>query len=201
MYTYLDRLTLTKENFLKALNTYFEKGHCEEFDFLLDQTHKAESKADDVRYEIETMMYAKALVPESRGDILGLLEALDEIPGLFELILHVIQDQKLKIPAFITPDIKELIAVSLECCDLLRKQVEALFKRPEDIKTLVRTIDTNESHGDHIERRIITKIFDSDLDPFEKLQLKEVVIKMGDISDQADRVSRRLHIISIKRRV
>ncbi len=91
--------------------------------------------------------------------------------------------------------------VSLECCQLVTKQVEALFRKSEDIRSLVLTIDNNESHCDHIERRIITKIFESDLEPFQKLQLKEMVIQLGEISDQADRVSRRVYIVSVKRRV
>jgi predicted phosphate transport protein (TIGR00153 family) len=201
IYSYLDNLKTAQESFLNAMSLYFEKGLCEGFDFLIEQTHKVESKADDIRIEIETMMYAKALIPESRGDILGLLEAIDRIPNIFELVLYMIQTQKLTIPAFITLDIRELIRVSLECCDLLIRQVKALFKKTEDIKALVLTVDNNESHCDHIERRIITKIFDSDIDPFLKVQLKEMIIQIGEISDQADRVSRRIYIISIKRRV
>jgi predicted phosphate transport protein (TIGR00153 family) len=198
---YLDNLKMVQENFLKAMNIYFEKGFCEDFDFLIEQTHKLESKADDTRYEIETLMYAKALIPESRGDILGLLEAIDQIPGLFELILYMIQTQRLAVPDFLVMDVRELVSVSLQCCDLLVKEVEALFRKSEEIRSLVATIDKNESHCDHIERRIITRIFDSDLDPFQKLQLKEMVIQLGEISDQTDRVSRRVHIISVKRRV
>ena len=201
IYQYLDNLKMAQDNFLTAMNVYFEKGFCEDFDFLIEQTHKVESKADDTRYEIETMMYAKALIPESRGDVLGLLEAIDQIPGLFELILYMIQTQRLSTPDFLVLDIKELIRVSLECCDLLIKEVEMLFRKSGDIRSLVSNIDKNESHCDHIERRIITRLFDSNLDPFQKLQLKEMVIQLGEISDQADRVSRRVYIISTKRRV
>jgi predicted phosphate transport protein (TIGR00153 family) len=201
IYTYLDTLKMAQNNFFNAMNSYFEKGFSEDFYFLIEQTHKVESKADDTRYEIETLMYSKALIPESRGDILGLLEAIDQIPGLFELVLYMIQTQKLRTPDFLVLDIKELIRVSLECCDLLIKEVEALFRKSGDIRSLVATIDNNESHCDHIERRIITNIFDSDLDPFVKLQLKDMVIQLGEISDQTDRVSRRIHIISTKRRV
>jgi predicted phosphate transport protein (TIGR00153 family) len=201
IYGYLGNLKMVRENFLKAMNVYFEKGFCEDFEFLIEQTHKLESKADDTRYEIETLMYAKALIPESRGDILGLLEAIDQIPGLFELILYMIQTQRLAVPDFLVLDVRELLGVSLQCCDLLVKEVEALFRKSEEIRSLVATIDNNESHCDHIERRIITRIFDSDLDPFQKIQLKEMVIQMGEISDQTDRVSRRVHIISVKRQV
>jgi uncharacterized protein Yka (UPF0111/DUF47 family) len=66
---------------------------------------------------------------------------------------------------------------------------------------LVSTIDHKESHCDHIERRIVTKVFDSDIDPFKKLQLKEFIIYMGEISDQTHRVSKRINITSMKRRV
>ncbi len=132
---------------------------------------------------------------------MGLLEAIDKIPGLFELILYMIQTQRLSTPDFLVVDFKELIRVSLECCDLLIKEVGTLFRKSEDIRSLVSTIDKNESYCDHIERGIITKIFDSDIDPFLKVQLKEMIIQIGEISDQADRVSRRIYIISIKRRV
>jgi uncharacterized protein Yka (UPF0111/DUF47 family) len=48
---------------------------------------------------------------------------------------------------------------------------------------------------------MIMKVFESDLDPFLKLQLKDLIIEMGEISDQADRVSKRVNIITMKRRV
>ena len=62
-------------------------------------------------------------------------------------------------------------------------------------------IDINESHCDHSERRIIARIFDSDLNPFDKLQLKELIQLMGGISDQADSCSGLINIIGMKRRV
>lgn len=170
--------------------------------FIFSQsTHKYESKADDLREEINLLMYSKALIPESREDIMRLLEAIDEIPRYIELILHMIQTQKLVSPDFIILDIKELIRLSLESCDLMVKQIDALLKKREGVRALLSAIDQNESHCDHIERRIIIKIFDSDLDPFQKLQLKEMIVYMGEISDQADRVSKRVNIMTMKRRV
>lgn len=201
IYSFLDNLKMTEKCFGEALNTCLDNGICDEFDFLIEQTHKFESKADDIREEIKMLMYGKALIPESRGDIMGLLESIDKIPGIFELLLNMIRTQKMVIPEFIILDIKELIKVSLESCGLMVKQIEALFKRTEEIMPLLSRIDHNESHCDHIERRIITKIFDSDLDPFSKLQLKELIVNMGEITDQADRVSKRVNIINLKRRV
>ena len=201
IYGYLENFGIIQEHFSKALNVCLENSTCEDFDFLTEQTHKFESKADDIRDEIKNLMYGKALIPESRGDIMRLVEEIDRVPGLFQRLLYTINTQKLVIPDFIVPDVKELIGLSLVSCDLMVEQVEALFKRRGGIRVLLATIDHNESHCDHIERSIITKIFDSDLDPFQKLQLKEMVINMGEISDQTDRISKRVNIISMKRLV
>ena len=201
IFQYLDNLKKTQEHFEKAMDCYFDYGLGENCDFLIAQTHKFESRADDLRNDIIEMMYSKVLIPESRGDIFRLLESLDLILNHFEAVLFMIQGQKIEIPDFIVPDLREFIRVSLECCDLVNRQVEAYFRKTEDIKPLVSTIDSHESRCDHLEREIVSKIFDSDMDPFQKMQLKELVGKMGEISDQADRVSRSVYIINIKRRV
>ncbi|HUV51157.1 MAG TPA: DUF47 family protein [Anaerolineae bacterium] len=201
IFEYMDTLKLTQESFLNAINSCLEDQKCDEFEFLITQTHKYESKADDIRDEINNMMYSKALIPDSRGDIMRLIESIDLIPHLFERVLFVMQTEKLSIPEFIALDVKDLIRISLECCDLLSRQLALHLKQKHGIRAILGTIDTNESHCDHIERRIISKIFDSDLDPFLKLQLKELIVIMGEISDQADRVSKRINIINMKRRV
>ncbi len=198
---YLETLRLVQQTFFQAINSCLDGDARDDFMVLADETHHFESKADDVREEIKTLMYSKVLLPESRGDIMGLLESIDQVPRFFEIILNIIRTQKLAIPDLITPDVRELVSVSMEACDLMIKQVEDLFQRGRRITELLDVIDEKESQCDAIERRIITAIFDSGIDPFLKMQLKELVVFLGEISDQADRVSKRINIISLKRRV
>lgn len=202
IYEYLETLALSQESFLNALNACFLSGTtCEDFDFFVGQTHKYESKADDIREEINNMMYGKVLIPDARGDIMELLSCIDEIPRLYEHILYMIHDQRIELPDFLIVDVKDLLRISLECCDLLIQQTKALFKKKGGIRSFLNKIDINESHCDHSERRIIVKIFDSDLNPFDKLQLKELIQLLGGISDQTDSCSRLINIIGMKRRV
>ncbi|RLB06906.1 MAG: hypothetical protein DRG50_04315 [Deltaproteobacteria bacterium] len=201
IFQYLEELKRVQESFVQAIETYFSKGLCTDFEFLIEQTHKAESKCDDIRNTIELEMYGKALIPESRGDILGLLETMDSIPNQFELILYFIQTQKLRVPDFMTSDLKELLQISVDSWDLLRQSVESLFINPEVIQTLNQKIDRKESQGDFIERRLITNIFDSDIDTAYKILLRDLVVQIGNISDHTERVSRRVMIINVKRRV
>lgn len=201
VYEYLENVAKIEAHFARAMDIFLEQGMCDDCGFLTEQTHKHESRADDIRQEINLLMYRKALIPESREDIMRLLEAVDEIPRCMELVLYMIQTQKLAVPDFIIPDTRELIRVSLDSCELMAKQIDLMLRKKESAKDLMDTIDQKESHCDHIERRIISKVFDSDLDAFQKLQLKEMAVVLGEISDQADRVSKRVNIIAIKRRV
>ncbi len=201
IFKYLESFRLTQENFARAFQSCLLDSGCDKFQFYLEQTHKFESRADDIREDIKNLMYGKALIPESRGDIMGLIEALDELPGLFEDVLYAIATEQISLPAFLHQDIREMVEYSLQSVELVAQEVEALFRKNEDIMELAKVIDQNESHCDHIERRLVTSLFQSDLDPFMKLQLKDLFILLGSISDQADRVSRRIHIINIKRRV
>jgi len=198
---YLENLSRTQEHFVKAMNTWLDEGLCGQFNFLIEQTHKFESKADEIRDEINYLMYSRALIPESREDIMILIEQVEVIPRIFELILHLIRTQKLKIPDIIMLDVKDLIRISVESCELMIKQIDLMLKNRQGIRALVSTIDHNESHCDHIERSLMLKIFESDMELVHKLQLKELIIAMGEVSDQADRVSKRVNILTLKRRV
>ena len=201
IYNYLENLGMIQKHFVKAMSVCLKDGVSDDFCFLVDQTHKFESRADDLRDETNELMYSRALIPESREDIMALLERVDEIPRSFEQILNMILTQKIFFPEFLILDLQELIRVSMESCDLMAKQVDVMIKKKEGVRAFMSTIDQNESHCDHIERRIIVKLFESDLEPFFKLQLKELVIVLGEISDQADRVSKRVNIMTMKRRV
>ncbi|MBU1054572.1 MAG: DUF47 family protein [Proteobacteria bacterium] len=202
IYEYLDTFKLIYESFSQAMNFCFlDEISCENFDFYIKQTHRYENKITDISDEINSTLYAKALIPDSRGDIMALLSEFDIISRLFKDILHMMQVQKIVVPSFIISDTRELVKISVECCELLNRQSIAFFTNTNGIRELLGLIDTNESHCDNIERRIISMIIDSDLEWFEKLQLKELIEKIGNISDGTERVSKRINIFSLKRRI
>ncbi|MFO7587073.1 MAG: DUF47 family protein [Gemmatimonadota bacterium] len=118
-----------------------------------------------------------------------------------ERALFMIRYQRLAIPQIFVDDLQDLIRTSIESCELLLKQVKLFLKNDSGTRTLMGHIDTNESYCDHIERRIISQLFQSELDPFFKLQFKKLVVNIGDISDHADRVSKLVNILTLKRRV
>jgi predicted phosphate transport protein (TIGR00153 family) len=188
--------------FDKAFKVYEETGLTPAFEAATQAVHKAESSADDLRREIEHTLYGRALLPESRGDILGLLEAFDRLPNMAETVLQVIHCQRIVIPEDLVPAYSQLVEINVQSYNLARKSVDNLMSNPRVTLHSTKEVDEKESESDRAERQIICDIFDrAELDNGMKLILKEVVLLIGSISDRAEGVADRIGIIAIKRQI
>lgn len=164
-----------------------------------DEVHKAESLADDIRREIEVTMYSKALFPESRGDILGLLEAMDKVPNQAEAAVQMIYEQRIPIPEAFDSQIEQLIEVCFRCVQAMLDSVQKLFTDYTSAAVAVGKIDELETEADHIESRLKEQLFSSQVDGIDKILLRDLVKHIAGICDRAENVGDRIRIIVAKR--
>ena len=75
---YLDKVDRGALIFIQGLKYYFENRQ-EEFEQRYRDLRLLESSGDGLRREIENELYAHTLIPEWRGDVLGLLESTDRV--------------------------------------------------------------------------------------------------------------------------
>ncbi|MCX8082263.1 MAG: DUF47 family protein [bacterium] len=198
---YLNKMLETAELFKKAIEKYFETGLSCEFKEMIETTHLSESMADDIRREIEVEMYEKSLIPESRGDILGLLEATDEVMNKAQSVLYQIETENLKIPKELQEDFLKLIHNNISAFEMAIDGFRILFHNLKDVRERVQEVDKRESSSDRMERDLIRKIFSGIYDTGEKILLKDLVIEIGHISDMSEEVTDRLNIVVAKRMV
>ncbi len=163
--------------------------------------HRAESTADDIRRQIEDLMYSKALFPESRGDILGLLETMDKVPNQTETAVMKILNEHIEVPAELCERIIELIEISCRCVDAMIDAAEKLFSEFTAAAVAVGKIDELESKADRIEAELIESIFGRDMDGASKILLRDFVKSIAGITDRAENVGDRIRIIVAKRSV
>jgi predicted phosphate transport protein (TIGR00153 family) len=166
----------------------------------VEEVHRSESEADDLRRAIEYELYQRALIPESRGDVLGLLENLDTIPGMFQSLCYQIFLEKVRFPQEFRSRYLELVDVNLRSYELVRQAVMGLFYK-QDTRELTDQVDAVESESDRLERALIRDIFTSQIDKADKILLKEIVVNTGDISDNAENVKDRLVLAVVKRKI
>lgn len=198
---YLKKTEECIENFKRALETYFQKGLSKEFDEVIEKTHIAESLADDIRREIELSLYEKSLIPESRGDILGILESTDKVLNKAQSVLYQIQTEALRMPEFLREDFAQLTDINAEAFKDVARAIRTLFEDLRGMRDITNEIDKKESASDRLEREIIKKIFASPIEIGEKILLKELVIETGNISDLSENVGDRLSIVAAKRMI
>lgn len=198
---YLHKMLETADLFKKAIEKYFETGLSTDFKEMIETTHLSESMADDIRREIELEMYEKSLIPESRGDILGLLEATDEVMNKAQSVLYQIETENLEIPVEFKEEFLRLIHNNISAFEVAIDGFRTLFHNLKDVREKVQEVDKRESSSDRMERELIRKIFVADYDTGKKILLKDLVIEIGNISDMSEEVTDRLNIVAAKRMV
>ncbi|MCM8821006.1 MAG: DUF47 family protein, partial [Candidatus Omnitrophica bacterium] len=180
---------------------YFETGLSREFKEMIETTHLSESMADDIRREIELEMYEKSLIPESRGDILGLLESTDEVMNKAQSVLYQIETENIEIPGELQEDFLRLIHNNISAFEVAIDGFRTLFHNLREVREKVQEVDKRESSSDRMERELIRKIFAGSYETGEKILLKDLVIEIGNISDMSEEVTDRLNIVAAKRMV
>ncbi len=202
IFEYLELIKSQKDLFNKHIHQYLKVNKIKHSDKKIECVHDYESKADDLRLEIEHSLYGKVLLPEFRGDVIRLLERLDKLPNKCESILYMISLQNMKIPKNLKEDFKELIDINMKTFEFVFSLITALFKDPVNVEKFGDKIDKIESKSDTKEREIISKIFSSrTIDKADMILYKELVLEIGSISDYGERIADMSTIINIKVKV
>lgn len=198
---YRDKVSTCIETFENSILQYLEDSDKDTLEKNCVEIHKAESLADDIRREVEVMLYSKALFPESRGDILVLLETMDRVPNQAEATVHMISNQQIIIPNQFHPQIIELVNICVRCTEALLESSAKLFSDFTTATITLGKVDELESEADHLEEAIIKQIFTSDMNGFEKIMLRDTVKQISTVCDRAEKAGDRIRIIVAKRRI
>lgn len=198
---YLAIVSEAMECFRTGVDHYLQNGLDAHFARIVDQTHQKESEADDVRRAIELELYEKSLLPDSREDILLLLERLDLIPNQAEEVLRDVLIQQVVLPASVHDRVSELMVLGCQACQLVDQAVRDALTKATEVSDLTRRISEAETLGDHMEQQIVADIFRGKEGTARKILFREVVEGIGAVCDLAQDVAYFLTIFAVKRRV
>jgi predicted phosphate transport protein (TIGR00153 family) len=198
---YLEQASVCMDKANKAVGDYCRSSDHDALHLAYNEIHGAESLADDLRTDIEVMLFSEALFPESRGSILELLEKLDGLPNHAESTARMLLHQHIPIPGEYAPAILELFEVSCRAADTLFKTVKQLFSDFNSATVGVGKVDQLESEADAMEANLIERVFSSDLDGFKKLMLRDFIRHISQIADRAEIVGNLIRIIVATRSI
>jgi len=181
----------------------YVKGNIEAFQDSLDEINKLENSADDFQKDIKYKLYKYMLIPEARGDVLSLLENIDNIVDHIKKLLLQFSIEGPYIPDSLENDFSELIEMVKKSVDVLIRCIRAYFNNISMVNEYVNKVHFYEHEADKIEERIKRKVFKNiSLDDFsKKVHIRYFVEQITEISDRAETISERASVAAIKRRI
>lgn len=197
---YLDHTSEVAMLFREAMKDYLE-GRDEEFEGRRRQVTDLEKHADEIRLEVERQLYLETLIPESRGDVLGILENTDEVITDAKETLMLLSVQRPDIPESMRSDYRELAEYGCQAVQELVSGIRAFFRTAASVRDYVHKVVFWEREADTVGDRLKRKIFSSDLDLAQKMHLGDFVVHVDALADDAEDVSERISISAIKRSV
>lgn len=184
----------------RTIATYLEKGAKEDFQSKLQEISAFETRNDQLRRDVESQLYEHTLLPDSRADVLQLLEGVDRAINKYENTLFMFSIQKPTIPKEFQAAFKELTDTAVNSVEALVVSARSFFSMGADIENSLHKVLFFEKQADRQGTALKRKIFDSKtLELANKLQLNEFETAVENISDIAEDVADILTILSVKR--
>ena len=75
--------------YVRAITLYLENGASEEFAQKRQEVSAFEARNDQLRRDVEAQLYEHTLLPDSRADVLELLEGVDKVINKYEANLYM----------------------------------------------------------------------------------------------------------------
>ncbi|APF17375.1 putative phosphate transport regulator [Caldithrix abyssi DSM 13497] len=178
---------------------YYLQNRMDDFEARLEDLDKLESRGDQLRRQIETSLYEHTLIPESRGDVLGLLESTDAV-------LNTMNETLMQFSVEIPEIIPELHQMYIELAEISTAAVEAMvlairsyFRDLTAVRDHINKVQFYENESDKIARKIKRIVFRKDLRLSHKIHMRYFAYHIENIADEAEDVTDRLAIATIKR--
>jgi uncharacterized protein len=176
------------------------KGNQEAFTQALASIRATEHKGDALRRSIERDLYQKTLIPESRGDVMELLEDMDALLDRFTGLIWQFEIEHPDICIEFHEDFKELLLYSVESVEAVVRSCRSFFKDIHSVADHIHKVIFWEKESDKVTTRLQRAIFGRpNLRLSHKMHLRFFAKQVDRIADEAEDVSDRLNIYVIKR--
>ena len=131
--SFFDKVSESSVVYRLAVRLYLREGMNDEFQERLDRVNAMESEADHLRRDIEKYLYSRTLIPDSRGDVLGLIETIDQILSSFEGSLWSFAIEQPEIREEFISGYRKLTNMVVKAVDELALGGRAFFRNPHDV--------------------------------------------------------------------
>ena len=197
---FLDAISQGAIIFKQAIRDYLE-GETEKFEERIVTIGKLEAKADELRRTVESQLYGQSLIPEHRGDVLGLLECMDNVVDTAKATLSQFSVESPDIPHELDNEYTELAETAANAAESIVLATRAFFRDVHAVKDHLHKVYFYEKEADKIGDRLKRHVFSLEIDLSQKTHLRYFALNIDNLAERAEEVADRLSIYAIKREI
>ncbi len=197
---FLDAVSEGALVFQKGVGDYLS-GDIECFEERFATIHELENRADELRRDIENQLYRHSLIPESRGDVLDLLENMDDVIDTAKNTMSLFMVERPEMVPELKKEWLDLAEAAMRTSEEVVLAARAFFRDPRSVNDHLHKVHFYENEGDRIAMDLKRKIFETDLDLARKIHLRYFALNVDRVADAAEDVADRLSIYAIKRTI
>ncbi|MCB2166621.1 MAG: DUF47 family protein [Deltaproteobacteria bacterium] len=196
---FLDKVSESGMLFQHGVDAYL-KGDQPSFAKKIEDIAAVEHVGDALRRDLEEQLYTQTLIPESRGDVMELLESMDGLLDRFKGALWRFEIEQPDIYPELHNDIRELATCVVESVEAMVRSARAFFKDIAAVADHLHKVSHWETQSDKVSTRIQSRVFrEKELHLSHRMQLRDFIRHVDKIADRAEDVSDKLRIYVIKR--
>lgn len=184
----------------EAFSCYLEENK-EDFQAKTLAVIELESKADEVRKEAQLILYEGAYLPIFREDLLDFLELTDNIADDAEKGVDFLKIENPVILPSWNEEIKTIVGKSQQAFVFFQEAFAILFKERSTALSSTHKVQRAEKEVDKLQDNLLEKIFQSQLSLAHKLQIRDLILTIGHVSDSSENASDKVALMAIKGRI
>lgn len=195
---YLDLVIKGGLIFKLGIKSYLD-NQMESFEDHLKDLRKVEETADNLRRNIEIKLYTRTLIPESRGDVLGLMESCDKV---LNLTAETLLEFSVEIPNLL-PELKndfiDIAESSISCLENTVSGIRAYFRNVDAVRDYVTKVQFYKKETNKTAERIKRTVFRTDNELSFKIHTRYFTFHIERIAEESEDVCDKFSIATIRR--
>jgi len=198
---FLDSVSEVGLLFISSVRDYVNTGLDEDCLRRQQRIAELERHCDDLRRSVESVLLTQMLIPESRGDVLRLIDLLDDLVDDMKRELLDVTIEMPELPGDLKPDVNRLLTSIGTAIDETVQAARAYFTDQRNVRDHVHKIGIHEHEADVVVIRIKQRIFSSNLGLARKMMLRDFINGLDDLADEAEDLGDDLSIFVLRRPV
>ncbi|MBP7461277.1 MAG: DUF47 family protein [Candidatus Delongbacteria bacterium] len=181
-----------------GIKSYLD-GQIDDFENHLSHLRAIEDHADELRRKVEIELYTRTLIPEARGDVLGLLESCDKVLNTCTETLLEFSVEIPQILPTLKQDFLDIADSSINCLENTVSGIRSYFKNIDAVRDYVTKVQFYRKETNKIAEKIKRTVFRTDQPLSTKIHLRYFTFHIERIAELSEDVCDRLSIAIIKR--